>query len=179
LTQIAGAALLVAPSRRLGHNPSDFDPEMVTLLPLHVLEYFLNETMALRESPADGLEEGSVSFSAFGLGSRISTSAGRRRRDGQPEPDEESKRLGSNGQVTLKTFRLAGETIETSCEGGLESISRVGREKRSDRGLNDNRFGEFLTSATFSSWSRRLNSRYTLIRRFTNRLKVQDRQLDP
>jgi hypothetical protein len=79
---------------------------------------------ALREPPTDGLEERSVSFSAFGLGSRIST--GGRRRGGEPEPHEQSKRLGSDGQVTLKAFGLKGETIETSCEGSLESICRVG-----------------------------------------------------
>jgi hypothetical protein len=110
---------------------------MVTLLRLHVLRYFLNEAMAFRESPTDGLEEGVVSLSAFGLGGRIST-GGRRRRGGEPEPDEESKRLRCDGQVTLKTFGLAGEAIETSREGSLESICRVGGEKRSDRGLDDN-----------------------------------------
>jgi len=110
---------------------------MITLLRLHVLRYFLNETMPLREPPTDGLEEGSVSLSAFGLGSRISA-GGRRRRGGEPEPDEQSKRLRSDSQVTLKTFGLAGETIETSREGSLKSICRVGGEKRSDRGLDDN-----------------------------------------
>jgi hypothetical protein len=110
---------------------------MATLLRLNVLRYFLNETMALRESPADGLEEGSVSLSAFGLGSRIST-GGRRRRDSEPEPDEESKGLRRDSQVTLKTFGLPGEAIETSREGSLESICRVGGEKRSHRGLYDN-----------------------------------------
>src|SRR5215471_13487651 len=110
---------------------------MVTLLPLNVLRYFLNETMALRESPTDGLEEGSVSLSAFRLGSRIST-GGRWRRSCEPEPNEESKRLRSDNQVTLKTFGLAGKTIEASREGRLESTCRVGGEKRSDRGLDDN-----------------------------------------
>ena len=79
---------------------------MVTLLRLHVLRYFLNETMARRESPTDSLEEGSVSLSAFGLGRRISA-GGRRRRAGEPEPDEESERLRRDSQVTLKTFGLA------------------------------------------------------------------------
>jgi hypothetical protein len=110
---------------------------MVTLLRLHVLRYFLNETMALRESLTDGLEEGSVSLSAFRLGSRIST-GGRWRHGGEPKPNEESKRLRSDSQVTLKAFGLAGETIETPREGSLESICRVGGEKRSDRGLDDN-----------------------------------------
>jgi hypothetical protein len=121
---------------------------MVTSLRLHVLRYFLNETIAFRESPTDGLEEGPVSLSAFGLGSRIST--GRRgRRGGEPEANAESKRLRSDRQVALKTFGLAGETIETSREGSLESIGRVRGEKRSDRGLNDNRFGEFLPRCHF------------------------------
>jgi hypothetical protein len=93
--------------------------------------------LARRESPTDGLEEGSVSLSAFGLDSRIST-AGRRRRGGEPESDEESEGLRRDSQVALKTFGLAGETIETSREGSLESICRVGGEKRSDRGLDDN-----------------------------------------
>src|SRR6516164_5773169 len=97
---------------------------MVTWLPLHVLRYLLSETMARRESPTDGLEEGSVSLSAFGLDSRINT-GGRRRRSGEPEPDEESKGLRRDSQVALKTFELAGETIETSREGSLESICRV------------------------------------------------------
>ena len=110
---------------------------MATLLRLNVLRYFLNETMPRRESPTDGLEEGSVSLSAFGLGSRIST-GGRRRCGGKPESDEESKGLRRDSQVTLKTFGLPGETIQTSREGGLESIGRVGGEKRSDRGLDDN-----------------------------------------
>jgi Thiamine pyrophosphate enzyme, N-terminal TPP binding domain len=78
---------------------------IVTLLRLHVLRYFLNETMALRESPTDGLEEASVSLSAFRLDSRIST-GGRWRRGGEPEPNEESKRLRSDNQVTLKTYNL-------------------------------------------------------------------------
>ena len=121
---------------------------MGALLRLHVLRYFLNETMALRDSSTDGLEEGSVPLSTFDLGSRIST-GGRRRRGGEPEPNEESKRLRSDNQVTLKTFGLAGKTIETSREGSLESIGRVGGEKRSDRGLDDNRFGEFLTCCHF------------------------------
>jgi hypothetical protein len=108
-----------------------------TLLRLHVLRYFLNETMALRESPTDGLEEGSVSLSASRLGRRIST-GGRWRGGGEPEPNEESKRLRSDNQVTLKTFGLAGKAIEAAREGGLESICRVGGEKRSDRGLDDN-----------------------------------------
>jgi hypothetical protein len=86
---------------------------MATLLRLNVLRYFLNETMALRESPTDGLEKGSVSLSPFRLGSHIST-GGRWRRRGEPEPNEESKRLRSDNQVTLKTFGLA---IEASCEG--------------------------------------------------------------
>jgi hypothetical protein len=110
---------------------------MVTSLRLHVLRYFLNETMALRESPTDGLEEGPVPLSAFHLGSRIST-GGRRRGGGEPEADEESKRLRRDSQVMLKTFGLAGETIETSRERSLESIGRVRGEKRSDRGLDDN-----------------------------------------
>jgi len=110
---------------------------MVTSLRLHVLRYVLNETIPLREPPTDGLEEGSVSLSAFGLDGRISA-GGRRRRGGEPEPDEESKRLGSNSQVILKTFGLAGKTIETSREGSLESIGRVGGEKGSDCGLDDN-----------------------------------------
>jgi hypothetical protein len=93
--------------------------------------------MALRESPTDGLEEGSVSLAAFGLGSRIST-GGRRRRGGEPEPNEESKRLRSDNQVTFKTFGLAGKTIEASREGSFESIRRVWGEKRGDRGLDDN-----------------------------------------
>jgi hypothetical protein len=76
---------------------------MVTLLRLHVLRYVLNETMARRESPTDSLEEGSVSLSAIGLDSRIST-GGRRRRGGEPEPDEESKGLRRDSQVTLTTF---------------------------------------------------------------------------
>jgi hypothetical protein len=121
---------------------------MVTLLRLHVLRYFLNETMAFRESPTDGLEEGSESLSAFGLGSRNST-GGRRRSGGEPEADEESKRLRSDSEVALKTFGLAGETIETSRKRRLESICRVGGEKRSDRGLDDDRFGEFLTRCHF------------------------------
>ena len=108
-----------------------------TLLRLHVLRYFLNETMALRESPTDGLDEGSVSLSARRLGSRIST-GGRWRRCGEPEPNEESKRLRSDSQVTLKTFGLARETIQTSREGSLESIGGVGGQKGSDRGLDDN-----------------------------------------
>ena len=80
---------------------------------LKVLRYFLNETVALRESPTNGLEEGSVSLSACRLGSRIST-GGRWRRGGEPEPNEESKRLRSDSQVTLQTFGLAGKTIEAS-----------------------------------------------------------------
>src|SRR5215475_13473245 len=123
--------------------------------------------MALRESPPDGLKEGSVSLSAFRLGSRITV--GRWRRGGEPEPNEESKRLRSDNQVTLKTFGLAGKTIETSREGSLESIGRVGGEKRSDRGLDDTDLVSFWRVATFSSCSRRLDSRYTLIRRFTIR----------
>jgi len=110
---------------------------MATSLRLHILRYFLNETMALRESATDGLEEGSVSLSAFRLGRGIST-GGRRQRSGEPESDEESKRLRGDSQVALKTLGLAGETIEASRERGLESISRVGGEKRGDRGLDDN-----------------------------------------
>ena len=109
---------------------------MVALLRLHVLRYFLNETMAFRDSPADGLEEGSVSLSACRLGSRIST-GGRWRGGGEPEPNEKSKRLRSDNQVTLKTHGLAGKTIETAREGSLESIGRVSGEKRGDRGLDD------------------------------------------
>src|SRR5215469_69073 len=97
----------------------------IVTLCLYILRYFLNETMALRESPIDSLEKGSVSLSAFRLGSRIST-GWRRRGGGEPEPDEQSERLGRDSQVTLKTFGLAGETIETSREGGLKSICRVG-----------------------------------------------------
>ena len=110
---------------------------MVTLLPLNVLRYFLNETMAFRDSSTDSVEEGLISLSAFRLGSRIST-GGRWRGGGEPEPNEESKRLRSDNQVTLKTFGLPGKTIEASREGSLESIGRVGGEKRSDRGLDDN-----------------------------------------
>jgi hypothetical protein len=121
---------------------------MASLLRLNVLRYFLNETMALRESPTDGLKEGSVSLSACRLGSRI-RSGGRRRGGGEPEPDEESEGLRRDSQVTLKTFGLAGKTIEAAREGSLESIGRVGGEKRSDRGLDDNRFGEFLARCHF------------------------------
>ena|SRR5215467_8504261 len=110
---------------------------MVTWLPLHVLRYFLNETMARRESPTDGLEEGSVSLSAFRLGRRIST-GGRRRRGGEPESDEQSKRLRGDSHVALKTFGLARETIEAPRKSSLESICRVGGEKRRDRGFDDN-----------------------------------------
>src|SRR5262249_14772886 len=67
---------------------------------------------------------------------------------------------------TFKTFGLAGETIETSREGSLESIGRVGGEKRSERGLDDTDLGRFLGGATFSRCSGRLDSQYTLIRRF-------------
>src|SRR5215469_16795743 len=104
---------------------------MVTLLRLRVLRYFLNETMALRDSSTDGLEEGSVPLSTFHLGNRIST-GGRRRGGDEPEPDEQSKRLRRDSQVMLKTFGLAGETIEASHERSLESIGRVRGEKRGD-----------------------------------------------
>jgi len=93
--------------------------------------------MAFRESPTDSLEEGSVSLSAFRLGSRIGT-GWRRRGRSEPEPDEQNKRLRSDSQVMLKTLGLAGETIETSREGSLESIGGVGGQKGSDRGLDDN-----------------------------------------
>ena len=56
--------------------------------------------MTFRESPTDRLEQAFVSLLAFRLGSRISTGA-RRQRGGEPEPDEESKRLRSNSQVTF------------------------------------------------------------------------------
>src|ERR1700747_1944273 len=89
------------------HNPSGF----VTLLGLDVLRYFLNETMAFRDSPTDSVEEGLVSLSTLRVGSRIST-GGRRRRAGEPEPDEESQRLRGDSQVTLNTFGLAGKRRE-------------------------------------------------------------------
>jgi hypothetical protein len=40
---------------------------MATLLRVNVLRYFLNETMAFRDSPTDSAEEGLVSLSAFRL----------------------------------------------------------------------------------------------------------------
>jgi hypothetical protein len=93
--------------------------------------------VAFRDSLTDSVEEGLVSLSAVRPGRFIST-GGRRRRGGEPEPDEESKRLRGYSQVTLNTFGLARKTIEASSEGSLESICRLGGEKRSDRGLDDN-----------------------------------------
>src|SRR5262249_25968504 len=78
-----------------------------------------------RKSATDGLEEGSVSVSAFRLGSRIST-GGRWRRGGEPEPNEESKRLRSDSQVTLKTFGLAGKENQ-GARGGSPPTRRPRR----------------------------------------------------
>jgi hypothetical protein len=104
---------------------------MTTLLRLNVLRYFLNETIVLRESPTDGLKEGSVSLAAFRLGSRINTGGGRQR-GVEPEPDEESERLRGYGQVTLKTFRT-GERDDRGVARRQPQVDRQSRGRETKR----------------------------------------------
>ena len=81
-------------------------PELAAGTSRDVLGNVLKKTLPLLQSPPECLDEALVTFAALDLcrGLRV---ARQRRRDRQPEPDEQRQRLARDGDISLQSLDLA------------------------------------------------------------------------
>jgi hypothetical protein len=87
-----------------------------------------------------------------------------RRRDGEPEADEERQRLGPDRDVALQPLHLARQAIEPPGESGFFSVGTVRRQKRDERRLDNGGAGDFLAIGQIDQLPQDFRGKYTLVR---------------
>lgn len=89
-----------------------------------------------RETPAERLDETSVTLPAFDL-SCCQSCVRQRRRAGEPEANKHRERLIRDGNMPFEPLDLPRHAIETAREGRLQAIGAVWRQMRGERCLHD------------------------------------------
>ena len=105
---------------------------------------FVKQALSLLQPPAQRLDEALIALPAFDLRRGLCV-ARQRRRDGQPEADEQRERFGRYADIALEPLDLPGQPIETAGEGGLAPIRAVRRQEGGDGRLHNRRAREPLS----------------------------------
>src|SRR5579859_4536740 len=105
---------------------------------------FFENRRSTGEPPTERVDKTIVALGSLRSRGRARLLRERRRRR-QPEADEQGYRLKRNSVVALKPLEYSHDAVEPLGDRGLPPIGIVGRKKRPNRGLGNQRLGFALT----------------------------------
>src|SRR6516165_4318358 len=106
-------------------SPTGFALASESLAACYIHGHFTQQRWTFGDSPTESLDEGMVSFGAFGARSSLGLLRQRRRRH-EPETNEERQGLHRDPDIALKPLRLPDQPVEPPRQGRFLPLGCVG-----------------------------------------------------